>query len=851
MDNYNENTNIVLVTDDYTNWTCNHSFEELKSISENDWKYKIKLFDDEIWKSGSVAGFSKYHISNYGRIKRLKEQKSKKSENNSKDYVFVISERIITGHLDGDGYIYVSLRNDDNKQISIAIHRLVAFVFCLDNRPEKIEYNTKNKLVVDHINQIKNDNRSINLRWATYSMNGKNVIKDYSNRYDYKNPLTDENASESDLIENVIPNESPRWFTKVNFSGEIWKIVTGYEIERVYVSNYGRIMKPVYDSRDIYISKYYERKKYFLVTLPTRYFEKKQKIFRVHQLVAQEFLNYEIGSYDNDGNKLVIDHIDTNTHNNSVSNLRVCTQKENMTNELTLKTYNRKRNISYNECFINAYEYPSGDFVEQFINLPNVQNYFNIDDNCISKCCRGLTPISYSRKFNKYFIFRYCEWSHIDDRTNLWESDIFNTYDIYNTELFTKNKRGRIFNLYEYPSGNFIKQYDNFKDASDEYKLSINSLAKNIMGENFLAFSRKLKKHYTVRRVDYDNMNNFSNLFDSGLMNIGDKIITKENLEKTYRASLEKYINLYSYPSGNFIGQFSYYEDVIAFFDNKIPYCTLHGCLYNKQYKFSSPDTKRFYIIRYVNEEYKDVTKINLYQSGLLNFPKNKIEIGKIEKYINDGIIDNYKTISNESNIMINQKRDNNVIKTYQNIFEIQSINPEYDIDLIYYSIQNETDIYDYTWVYTAKHNKDVTKNIKTNSRTIMHINKYSIDGQFIEHYDDIYDITPDEYKLNNIRKCARRLAETAYGFIWRETDEVYDTSDLLDIKKPRRLNFLYFSAYDENDNLIESYKSSKIAAEKYGIVVRKIYRMLDKEKYIDYNGQKIKFKRDYYDGLD
>jgi hypothetical protein len=57
------------------------------------------------------------------------------------------------------------------------------------------------------------------------------------------------------------------------------------------------------------------------------------KKIKVHQIVASIFLNYTFNGY-----KSVVDHIDSNTTNNHVSNLRVVSHRENMSKERTLKS---------------------------------------------------------------------------------------------------------------------------------------------------------------------------------------------------------------------------------------------------------------------------------------------------------------------------------------------------------------------------------------------------------------------------------------------------------------------------------------------------------------------------------
>ena len=80
------------------------------------------------------------------------------------------------------------------------------------------------------------------------------------------------------------------------------------------------------------------------------------KNLKVHKLVAECFLNF----YGNNG--LVIDHIDRDRTNNSVSNLRIVTIKQNAIN--TKHVVNRKVPYSYNDqrnkycSFRNAHSVP-------------------------------------------------------------------------------------------------------------------------------------------------------------------------------------------------------------------------------------------------------------------------------------------------------------------------------------------------------------------------------------------------------------------------------------------------------------------------------------------------------------
>lgn len=64
-----------------------------------------------------------------------------------------------------DGYVHIKMNNNDKKQKSFLVHRLVYETF-KGQVPEGLE--------VDHINGIRNDNRLINLRLLTRKENVKN-----------------------------------------------------------------------------------------------------------------------------------------------------------------------------------------------------------------------------------------------------------------------------------------------------------------------------------------------------------------------------------------------------------------------------------------------------------------------------------------------------------------------------------------------------------------------------------------------------------------------------------------------------------------------------------------------------
>lgn len=114
-----------------------------------------EAINGEVWRD--VAGYNDYQVSNHGRVRTCNRVSLSR---NRKTYR-ICSGHIVRQHQNRKGYMKVHLYKDGQRQ-GFSVHRLVAIAFVVGYAPG---------LVVNHLNEIKTDDRAINLEWCTNQEN--------------------------------------------------------------------------------------------------------------------------------------------------------------------------------------------------------------------------------------------------------------------------------------------------------------------------------------------------------------------------------------------------------------------------------------------------------------------------------------------------------------------------------------------------------------------------------------------------------------------------------------------------------------------------------------------------------
>lgn len=168
-------------------------------------------------------------------------------------------------------------------------------------------------------------------------------------------------------------------FSKEELDNEIWRDIPDYE-GHYQVSNLGRVRSlnryiNHKDHKVQYVTgrliNYHKVRQYFQVRLSMNGTTKQ---YYIHRLVMLTFNGYS---------KLCVDHIDGNTENNRLSNLRYVTYKENSNNPITLR---RLRSI----CSKYIIQYDLNDnIINEYNSITEAHNKTDVAKSQICWACKG------------------------------------------------------------------------------------------------------------------------------------------------------------------------------------------------------------------------------------------------------------------------------------------------------------------------------------------------------------------------------------------------------------------------------------------------------------------------------
>ncbi len=233
----------------------------------------------------------------------------------------------ILKHYIRNGYKSISLSKNNVKK-TFNIHNIVAECFLT-----KID-----KCVVNHKDEDKLNNCLENLEYITYAEN---------TMYSASSKRT--KNEESYDLENfkIIPNYSNYMVSK---NGEIYSNHIKRLCRNTVLPNGYHKIKLKSDNntyKDLYI----------------------------HVIVAMTYLNYVPSD-----NKIVVNHIDTNKGNNSLDNLEIITQKENM---------NHSIKMNYDKIFRRPVYYIDDGKVIEYESAKDASKQTGIDNSSILKSCKS------------------------------------------------------------------------------------------------------------------------------------------------------------------------------------------------------------------------------------------------------------------------------------------------------------------------------------------------------------------------------------------------------------------------------------------------------------------------------
>lgn len=327
--NYNGN-NTIVIWNPKTGLIMDYFYDDREDLKEFDISNIFKF-------EGGHIESNKYFISRDGKLKSLYTNK----------YLSIYKEAYPSY-----GLKYFNSSNRTGNVKRALIHVLIAKMFIPNINPDKYK-------IVDHIDRNKYNYNLNNLRWSTLSENAINVsTKIVGAKYIWE---AYEDLSMKNLVFSMTTLElnNSKIYSRHNLSRRLNKglpYYKGYYWKRkdTELDNYllkfsintideslwkevnsvpGLMVHPIGLVKNLLTNNITLGNKRVKDAKSYRVVSKDNKVYLVHRLIAEVFLN----NNNPIENKLVVDHISTDILDNRVNNLKICTQLENMNNSTTKK----------------------------------------------------------------------------------------------------------------------------------------------------------------------------------------------------------------------------------------------------------------------------------------------------------------------------------------------------------------------------------------------------------------------------------------------------------------------------------------------------------------------------------
>lgn len=138
----------------------------------------------EIWKS--IFNCDGYEVSNLGNVRSWNKPGNHKNKK--------LAEPVLLSFWYSNGYAMVTLSIDKKKK-NLSIHSLVAQAF-IGQRPDKS--------IIRHLDDNKRNNSVDNLKYGTYSENGKDAVRNKKLASGENHPLSKLSNSDIDTIRHLV-----------------------------------------------------------------------------------------------------------------------------------------------------------------------------------------------------------------------------------------------------------------------------------------------------------------------------------------------------------------------------------------------------------------------------------------------------------------------------------------------------------------------------------------------------------------------------------------------------------------------------------------------------------------------